>query len=234
MLEQRLYPETTLFMLMSVDGKISTGSTDEMDFDKDLANIDNVKEGLQQYYDLEQTTDIWSFNSGRILKKVGINDKKATDIQKSVVSFVIVDNGGHLNKNGLLYLSKWLAHVIIVTTKKDYNNYDLNNIEMIYFDNEIDFKELFKKLKSDFEIDKLTIQSGGTLNSILIRNNLVNKLKIVMAPCIVGGKDTSTLVDGRSLVHESELKHIKSLQLTECNILNDSYIELNYNVLENK
>ena len=42
-------PITTLFMLMSVDGKISTGETDELDFDKDLPNIIGVKEGLQQY-----------------------------------------------------------------------------------------------------------------------------------------------------------------------------------------
>ena len=54
-------PVTTLFMLMSVDGKISTGSTDEMDVDKDFPKIDGVKEGLHQYYEIEQTTDLWAF-----------------------------------------------------------------------------------------------------------------------------------------------------------------------------
>ncbi len=29
-------PITTLFMLMSVDGKISTGATDDLDIDKDF------------------------------------------------------------------------------------------------------------------------------------------------------------------------------------------------------
>ena len=69
-------PTTTLFMLMSVDGKISTGSTDERDFDKDLQNVGGVKEGLQQYYDLEQETDLFSFNTGRVMAKVGWNDEK--------------------------------------------------------------------------------------------------------------------------------------------------------------
>ena len=41
-------PVTTLFMLMSVDGKISTGSTDEMDMDRDFPKISGVKEGLHQ------------------------------------------------------------------------------------------------------------------------------------------------------------------------------------------
>ena len=33
-------PITTLFMLMSVDGKISTGATDELDFDQDFPRIE--------------------------------------------------------------------------------------------------------------------------------------------------------------------------------------------------
>ena len=41
-------PVTTLFMLMSVDGKISTGSTDELDFDRDLPRLPGVREGLHQ------------------------------------------------------------------------------------------------------------------------------------------------------------------------------------------
>lgn len=57
-------PQTTLFMLMSVDGKISTGSNDNRDFDKDLSGVSGVKEGLQQYYDLEQETDLCSLNTG--------------------------------------------------------------------------------------------------------------------------------------------------------------------------
>jgi 2,5-diamino-6-(ribosylamino)-4(3H)-pyrimidinone 5'-phosphate reductase len=57
-------PIATLFMLMSVDGKISTGSTDELDVDRDFPKIPGVREGLHQYYEIEQTTDLWSFNTG--------------------------------------------------------------------------------------------------------------------------------------------------------------------------
>ena len=52
-------PITTLFMLMSVDGKISTGASDELDVDKDFQGIPGVKEGLYQYYELERKTDLW-------------------------------------------------------------------------------------------------------------------------------------------------------------------------------
>lgn len=46
---------TTLFMLMSVDGKISTGASYNLDVDKDFPKIKGVKEGLHQYYEIEQT-----------------------------------------------------------------------------------------------------------------------------------------------------------------------------------
>ena len=49
-------PVTTLFMLMSVDGKISTGAADELDVDKDFPQIAGGSEGLQQYYERERTT----------------------------------------------------------------------------------------------------------------------------------------------------------------------------------
>lgn len=68
-------PVTTLFMLMSVDGKISTGATDELDVDKDFPKISGTKEGLHQYYKIEQTTDLWSLNSGRVQAKMGVNEK---------------------------------------------------------------------------------------------------------------------------------------------------------------
>ena len=93
-------PITTLFMLMSVDGKISTGATDNLDLDRDLPKIAGVQEGLHQYYEIEQTTDLWSLNSGRVQAKLGVNTKEMPD--KTPVSFVIIDND-HLNKNGVLY-----------------------------------------------------------------------------------------------------------------------------------
>lgn len=83
-------PITTLFMLMSVDGKISTGATDDLDVDKDFPKIKGVNEGLHQYYEIEQTTDLWSFNSGRVQEKMGVNKKKIP--RKTPVSFVVIDN----------------------------------------------------------------------------------------------------------------------------------------------
>lgn len=60
---RKIKPITTLFMLMSVDGKISTGAVDELDVDREFPRINGMKEGVYQYYEIEKTTDLWSFNS---------------------------------------------------------------------------------------------------------------------------------------------------------------------------
>ena len=68
----------TLFMISSVDGKISTGNVDDRDVDKDFPRIKGLKEGLNQYYALEQQTDIFSLNTGRVMAKIGMNKPKKT------------------------------------------------------------------------------------------------------------------------------------------------------------
>ena len=83
-------PVTTLFMLVSLDGKISTGVGDGLDFDRDFPSTPGVAEGLRQYYELEQKTDLWSLNAGRVMAKVGVNELPAPE--RLPVSFAIVDN----------------------------------------------------------------------------------------------------------------------------------------------
>ena len=226
-------PISTLFMLMSVDGKISTGNTDSLDVDKDYPKIKGIKEGLQQYYDIEQTTDLYSLNSGRVQAKVGVN-KPQKNIVKLPVSFLIIDNQPHLNEIGVDNFIKKSKKLFIITTNKAHPAFDRKdeeNLEIIYYENEIDFVDLFRKLKEDFKIDNLTIQTGATLNSIFLRHKLIDKLSIVVAPALVGGKETPSLIDGKSLSSVNELKDIKALKLVDVKKLNDSYLHLKYNVI---
>lgn len=226
-------PITTLFMLTSVDGKISTGSNDTLDVDKDFPKIGGIKEGLKQYYDIEKTTDLHSLNSGRVLAKVGAN-KLQKNIVKSPVSFLIIDCKPHLNKIGVDNFLKKSRKLYIITSNKNHPAFkrkDADNLEIIYYKKQIDFVNLFRKLKQDYGINKVTIQTGGTLNSIFLRNKLIDKISIVVAPTLIGGKDTPSLIDGKSLSSIKELLLIKALKLTRVKKLHDSYLYLKYNVI---
>ena len=228
-------PITTLFMLESLDGKISSGSSDVLDADKDFCRIDGVKEGLHQYYELEQETDVFSLNTGRVMAKIGVNDRKEYHDKIDVVTFVIIDNKPHLNENGIDYLCHWVGRRLLVTTNKNHIAYSLkdkyDNLEILYYET-LDLTQLLEDLYSKYNAENLTIQSGGTLNGIFVRNKLIDYVNIVIAPIIVGGKDVATLVDGESITDESELNKLMPLKLLECNKLEDSYIQLKYEVLK--
>ena len=222
-------PITTLFMLMSVDGKISTGATDDLDVDKDFPKIKGVNEGLHQYYEIEQTTDLWSFNSGRVQEKMGVNKKKIP--RKTPVSFVVIDNK-HLNENGIRYFCALSKEFVLITTNTRHPAFNVEdeNLHIIY-QNELSLKDALIKLKSEYGCERITIQTGGTLNNLFLREKLFDYVDIIIAPVLIGGKDTSTLIDGKSLTEECELSKLGVVKLQECVVLENSYLRLRYEVI---
>ncbi len=224
-------PITTLFMLMSVDGKISTGATDRLDFDKDLPLIKGTREGLSQYYEIEQTTDLWSLNSGRVQEKMGVNKKQFP--AKTPVSFVLIDNN-HLTEHGCRWFCAKSKKFVLITSNKNHPAFalhsEMNNLDIIYQEHGLDLNKALEILYK-LGCKRLTVQTGGTLNEVFLRNKLFDYIDIVVAPVLVGGKDTSTLIDGESIMNPSSLSKLGILKLESCEQLKSSYIRLRYRVI---
>ena len=104
------------------------------------------------------------------------------------------------------------------------------NLHIIYQE-ELSLKDALAKLKSEYGCERITIQTGGTLNGLFLREKLFDYVDIVVAPVLIGGKDTSTLIDGKSLLSQSELSGLGVLKLQECVVLEDSYLRLRYEVV---
>ncbi len=226
-------PVTTLFMLESLDGKITSGNSDELDPDKDWCLIDGVREGLHQYYEIEQTTDLYSLNTGRVMEKIGVNER--TEYHDRVpVTFIIIDNKPHLNGHGINYLCHWVNRLILVTTNSGHPAFSVRdkfeNLDILLYP-ELDLERMLVDIRSRYGAERVTIQSGGSLNGLFLRNDLIDYVNVVIAPLLVGGKDTSTLIDGRSITSRRELSKLKALELIECNRLEDSYVQLIYKVI---
>ncbi|HEX7042738.1 MAG TPA: dihydrofolate reductase family protein [Patescibacteria group bacterium] len=227
-------PITTLFMIESLDGKISTGDNDTLDVDRDFPKIPIVKDGLSQYYEIESHTDRISLNTGRVMAKIGVNIRK-TEPKKIDVDFVIIDSKPHLTEKGVEYLAKWVRKLYLVTTNKNHPAFKVRNsyknIFPIYFEKNIDLSELLILLKEKYVAKRITIQSGGTLNASWIREGLIDRVKIVIAPCLIGGANTQSLIGGESLHNEKDLGLIKPLSLLSIKKLKYSYLEVVYRVL---
>ncbi len=225
-------PITTLFMLESLDGKISTGNSDNLDVDKDFPKIDGVKEGLYQYYEIESNTDFFSLNTGKVMAKIGVNDRKEYH-EKIDVNFIIIDNKPHLNKQGIDYLCHWVKKLILVTTNKNHIAHNLkekySNLEILFYES-LDLEKMLEDLYNKYNAEKITIQSGGSMNGKFVRDNLIDYVNIVIAPILIGGKNVPTLVDGESINSDDELNKLRALELIECNKLDGSYIQLKYKV----
>ena len=76
------------------------------------------------------------------------------------------------------------------------------------------------------------ISTGATDNSLFLREKLLDAVDIVVAPVLIGGKDTATLIDGKSLMSEEELSLLGVLKLIDCTVLKDSYLRLRYEVVK--
>ena len=222
-------PITTLFMLISVDGKITPGESDALDFDQDLPHIKGVCEGLKQYYDIEKTTDLWSLNSGRVQAKMGVNELPLPS--KTPVSFVLIDNH-HLTEHGVRYFCALSRTFVLATTNPEHPAFSVQaeNLHIILQET-LDLPDLLSRLKQAHGCERLTIQSGGTLNGLFLRRKLFDYIDIVVAPLLVGGKETSTLIDGESILTPDQLPLLGVLKLESVQALDGSYVRLRYRVV---
>jgi diaminohydroxyphosphoribosylaminopyrimidine deaminase/5-amino-6-(5-phosphoribosylamino)uracil reductase len=66
------------------------------------------------------------------------------------------------------------------------------------------------RLLGRLRITSLLVEGGGAINASLIRNNLVDRLVLYVAPLLLGGDDAKGLIGGRSPTHLRE-----SLRLEE-------------------
>ena len=96
----------------------------------------------------------------------------------------------------------------------------------------MDLEQLLEDLHNQYNVERITIQSGGTLNGMFVRSKLIDFVNIVIAPILVGGKDVATLVDGESIKDETELSKLMPLQLLDCNRLDDLHVQLKYKVIK--
>jgi len=66
------------------------------------------------------------------------------------------------------------------------------------------------------------------MNGLLLREKLIDYVDVVVAPVLVGGKDTSTLIDGESA---TVLEELGAMELFEVVPLQDFYLRLQYKVI---
>jgi 2,5-diamino-6-(ribosylamino)-4(3H)-pyrimidinone 5'-phosphate reductase len=71
--------------------------------------------------------------------------------------------------------------------------------------NHVDLPLLMSILKEKFGVKKLMIEGGPTLNWHMLHDRLVDEIRLIHLPFIVGGADTPSLVGGMHINSEDEM-----------------------------
>ncbi len=69
----------------------------------------------------------------------------------------------------------------------------------------VDLPELMRILKSSYGVSRMMIEGGPTLNWSMLNHSLVDEIRLIHLPFIVGGADTPSLVGGMHIETEKEM-----------------------------
>jgi 2,5-diamino-6-(ribosylamino)-4(3H)-pyrimidinone 5'-phosphate reductase len=81
---------------------------------------------------------------------------------------------------------------------------------------EVDLPELMRILKKDYGVDRMMIEGGPTLNWSMLNHRLVDEIRLIHLPFIVGGADTPSLVGGMHIETEDEMIRLSLKQCFMC------------------
>jgi len=70
---------------------------------------------------------------------------------------------------------------------------------------EVDLPELMRVLARDYGVRRMMIEGGPTLNWSMLNHRLVDEIRLIHLPFIVGGADTPSLVGGMHIETEEEM-----------------------------
>jgi 2,5-diamino-6-(ribosylamino)-4(3H)-pyrimidinone 5'-phosphate reductase len=70
---------------------------------------------------------------------------------------------------------------------------------------QVDLPLLMKVLRTEYGVERLMIEGGPTLNWSMLNNCLVDEIRLIHLPFIIGGADTPSLVGGMHIESEDEM-----------------------------
>jgi 2,5-diamino-6-(ribosylamino)-4(3H)-pyrimidinone 5'-phosphate reductase len=149
---------------------------------------------------------------------------------------VVPDSRGRLKHwEALLSARYWrggLALCTKVTPKRHLEYLDEVGVESLMVgDDRVDLYEALECLSGRYGTKTVRVDSGGTLNGVLLRNGLVDEVSVLISPCLVGGVTPKTLFRAPDL---TEVADVIGLRLIGLEKLQDDVAWLRYSVLHNK
>lgn len=208
---------------MSLDGKIATysGESKWITEEKSRENVHNLRNELTGIMvgintvlkDNPQLT--CRVNGGRNPIRIIVDstlkipiDCKIVNTAKEVETIIATTDKANLDK--INSLEDKGVKIIVVPSKNG----------------KVNLKELMITL-GKLKIDSILLEGGGTLNFSALEEGIVDKVKIYIAPKIIGGKDSKTPIEGKGIDNLKDAFKITNLSVSTIgeDILVEGYVE---------
>jgi 2,5-diamino-6-(ribosylamino)-4(3H)-pyrimidinone 5'-phosphate reductase len=82
--------------------------------------------------------------------------------------------------------------------------------------NDVDLPLLMTILREQYDVRMLMIEGGPTLNWFMLQHRLVDEIRLIHLPFIVGGADTPSLVGGMHIESEDEMIRLQLKRFYLC------------------
>ena len=205
-------PYVILNAAMTLDGKIATrtGSSEI-----------SGPEDLERVHEIRKEVDAIMVGIGTVLAddpRLTVHKINARKEDNPIR--VVVDNKARTPIDFRI-LNDDAETVIAVSSICDENNPDCDmeavarakeiskKADVFYSSKEsVDLVEFMEYLSSK-GIETLMLEGGSTLNFSMIKENLIDEVKICIAPMIVGGKDSKTFFDGEGFDYMKDAVQLK-------------------------
>ena len=212
-------PRVIMFNTISVDGSIKDFEldiglhyevADKIRADAHLIGSETAKIGVELFTDNVPPEEPSDFNKPMIRE----NETRPF--------WVLSDSKGKLK--GLLHVyrrSCYCKDVIVIVTNRtpeDYISYlkERNYNMIVAGDENIDFRSALDRLGMYFSVRTVLTDSGGGLNSVLLKDGLIDEVALLISPVVVGRGATSLF---RYLENKVNLELVRSERIRSNHLL---------------
>lgn len=212
-------PYVILCAAMTIDGKIASKKGDpELSDEEDWIEV----------HKLRTQVDAIIVGKGTILKD---NPKLHIKFHKHDGYYRIALDSNleiPLDSNIITFQPEIYPTIICTTenvSEKRIKEYENRNVKIIKVgkSKQVDLVKLMPIL-FEMGIESILLEGGGTLNWDFIKNDLIDEIRLTVAPWLIGGMDATSLIDGEGFDKMNEGPRFKLMNVDNRN----SYVILKY------
>ena len=217
-----MLPKIIMHNTISLDGSLKDFDIDleqhyqivgRFNADTHLIGSNTIKSGIEQFCEeipKEKKSDF-------IKPEIKKDDKRPywaiVDSKSKLINILHVLRQFDYCKDIIVFVSE--------KTDKNYLKYLKNRNYDFYITGEkkVDIKKALQILQNKYDSKIVLTDSGGTLNSILLENDLIDEISLIISPVIVGKKTVNVFNKEMFSKNKLDLKLINSERLKNNNIL---------------